>query len=228
MTESALSPIAAAWLERRGFTVYAELPVQYWIVDLVGRRERDGRISAIEIKPSLGPQVALQARRSLSFAHEAWCAVGTRPAKRGAGWKLCRAHGLGVLSITDGRALIALPAKTNEPYDSLDTRNHPKGGTGGLTTKAASPRQRVIAAVVDYLEAEGGLANHRQSWREIFDAVPNHYAHWRSMRGALAWALHLARGKRLSELERAEIMRLTGVEDTEIDDEARASAEYRE
>ncbi len=213
MTESALSPIASAWLERRGFTVYAELPVLYWIVDLAGRRERDGRICVIELKASLTEDVALQTWRSRRRAHEVWCGVGTRPSKRGRGWKLCQAHGLGVLSITHGRALIALPAKILDPEYDLDFRNHPKGGTGGLTTKAASPRQRVTAAVVAYLEAEGNLAHHRQSWRKIFDAVPNHYAHWRSMRGALAWPLHLARGKRRAEVERSELMRVWGVDE---------------
>lgn len=208
MREADLSPIASAWLERRGFTVYAELPLLYYTVDLVGKRELDERVCTIELKPSLTENVARQAYRCRNHAHEIWCGVGTRPARRGAGWDFCCRYGIGVLSLVDDRAIMfKLPAYF-VPFIPLDTRNHPVGGTGGLATADYSPKQRVIKAVVDYLEAEEDLQMHRHSWPDVFDAVPNHYAHWQSMRGATSWDLHLARGKRRQVVERAELERL--------------------
>lgn len=212
MREADLSPIASAWLESRGFTVYAELPILYWTIDLVGRREFDGRICVIELKTSLTEAVARQAWRSSQHVNEIWCGVGTRPSGRGATWQFCIRRGIGVLSIVDGRALMKLPAKSQRPFIPMDFRNHPVGGTGGLTTTALLPKQRVIKAVVDYLESVEDLEFHRHSWPDIFEAVPNHYAHWQSMRGALSWDLALARSQRRRDLEQAELFKQAGID----------------
>ena len=180
MRESDLSAPVSAWLRARGFEVYAEVPIDQRLADLVGVRPYkadEPHYAVVELKAGLTEAVARQASRSIPFAHEVYVAVGTYPAKRGVGWKICESRGIGVLSVKTGSIRRVTRSNLFEPYLELNIRNGKPGGRGGLTTAERTPAQDVQKAIVAYV-----TEHPEATWTDIYHVVPNHYAHVKSLR----------------------------------------------
>ena len=180
MRESDLSEPVSAWLRARSFEVYAEVPINQRSADLVGARPYkvdEPHYAVVELKAALTEAVARQASRSIPFAHEVWVAVGTYPAKRGVGWKICESRGIGILSVKTGSIRRVTRSNLFEPYLELNRRNMKPGGRGGLTTSERTPAKDVQKAIVVY------VTDHpRATWTDIYHVIPNHYAHVKSLR----------------------------------------------
>ena len=99
--ESDLSPYVVKWLSEDGYVHYVEFPCYGGArTDIVGFRELDTRLIAIELKITLSRTVIKQAALSQTWANAAYVAVATKPRQRGVDY--CRKLGIGVLSCVTG------------------------------------------------------------------------------------------------------------------------------
>lgn len=171
------------WLESRGYTPYSEIAWGGTAIDIVGLSDK--AVWAVELKLCLSWKVIRQAHRNQLTAHKSWCAVGTRPRN----FEQRNLHGLGLLSVVGGRVEVVIEAEET-PDITNATRlrqlrgacayREPRGIAGLPTMKGVGPAQKVFDAVERFK-----AANPSASWAQVFANVPSHYAHARSMQGAM-------------------------------------------
>lgn len=198
LREAALFPAVKAWLEARGYAVYAEVPFYSSCIDVVGTKGKS--IVAVELKTSLTRKVLCQASLNQLFTRESYAAVATRPRKL----DQAREAGVGVLSVHDGRVAVLLDSAgpyTPNPHHVKRIleycQGEPGDGVGGKPCLLGQgPAQDCKRRVEEYREKHP-----KATWREIFAAVPNHYASHNSMRQSLT--IGLARYAHLREIRRA-------------------------
>lgn len=192
-----------------GFTVYAEVAHYYRGIDLVAVKGDDH--VAVELKLTFNDKVVSQARQnSLSFS-KGYVAY---PVKEPVYfhfdevyWKLrestrvryehCRGSGIGILQILpSGMIYEALEPQEQKVFKKMDFAHYEEkdDDVGGL------PFQKGVSAGYHELESikKYVAINPTASWQEIFDNVHTHYAHARSLSGAMRqW-----RGFSLSDFKR--------------------------
>lgn len=183
--EAELSPAVVAWLRGLGYSAYAEIGgvIGNSPLDHVGVRWSDESVICVEMKTALTRKVVDQALLRQLVTPLVYVAVPSMP--RPKSMAVIREYGLGLLV---AGAVVIEP--TFEPIHVFKNygrevlercRNATEGGVGGLPTLAGDgPAQRCAAAVKAYREA-----NPKARWQDIWRDVPNHYAHARSMQGAL-------------------------------------------
>lgn len=183
MRESELAKPVMDWLANRGFTPYGEIGWGDSAIDIVGISAE--AIEAVELKLYLTRHVIRQALRNQLTADRSWCAVGSKPRNPQDRIR----HGIGLLVVTGGAVQVIIEAQTTPDVTNalhirqLRGRCHhrqPFGNAGTPTMKGIGVAQSVYDAV-DAFRA----ANPSAGWNEIFRQVPNHYAHKRSMQGAM-------------------------------------------
>lgn len=175
-----MAPIAAAWLRSMGLVVYAEVPHSGRSVDLVGASAE--RLVAVELKASLSYRVIYQAYSNQIFG-TSWCVIASTP--KATGIAQATKLGVGVARITHDASVVTIiePKSPSHPWgpqvrrvrsylDRLDPSD--KGGRANL--EGEGPAQDVYAAVQVYR-----AQNPSATWAQVFAAVPNHYAHARSL-----------------------------------------------
>lgn len=178
-----LSAPVSLWLASLGCVVYAEVDAGLsGPIDHVGLRE-DGSVVTVQMKLGLTKKVIYQAMLCQLATLETYAAVQCKPRQS----SLDRAEKIGVGVWFDGAVILSPHARHSDQTYSYRhrvieaCRRLQPGGTGGLPNlKGDGPAQRCAAKVRDYL-----AANPHASWKEIWRDVPNHYAHHRSMSGAL-------------------------------------------
>lgn len=185
LREAEMSPAVAAWLESLGCDVYTEVPHYGRAIDVVGVCWPTERVIAVEMKTSLTHGVIRQASRVQVQTPWAYAAVASKPKASG----ILRASqlGIGVLQVCGGSCRVLLEPQVGKckpfaPQKLIDLlRQLPKGGVGGKPClKGEGPAQDVDRAIAEY------RAEHpKATWQEVFENVPNHYAHARSMAGAM-------------------------------------------
>jgi len=182
--EADMSPMVADWLREQGYTVYAEIPgvcCGAYAYDLVGLKA--GQPVVVEMKLSLTWKVIQQAHLATLDAFATWAAVPTRP--RQGNFREAMRAGIGVLRVTREGCEVLHQAPWKEPYHKDNFARRLVGCTpsddGGHPNLAGTgPAQSVAKDLREYLKAHPGA-----KWREIFEAVPNHYAHAKSMSQAM-------------------------------------------
>jgi len=162
---------------------------------MVGRRGED--LCCVELKLSLNRRVIQQAMYNQLVTMHSWCAVASRPRNLDRAKKV----GLGVIVVGNPMTVLLEPSeRLLEPSERLlepsergfprfsgpdEIMSHldmlPTGGVAGRQCIAGTgPAQDVARAVRVYMDN-----NPAASWAQIFAAIPNHYAHPRSMANAL-------------------------------------------
>jgi hypothetical protein len=170
------------WLKSRGFTPYGEVRWYNRAIDVVGLDVET--VVAIELKMSLTRHVRYQAHLNQLASNYSWAAVGTRPRKLPFG----PFETIGVLSVVGGKVEVireADPSPRANDYHLKAIRGvcHYKEpcGVAGLPGMAGiGPAQDVYNAMVKFI-----AENPKAKWQEIWEQVPNHYKHARSMQGAM-------------------------------------------
>ncbi len=184
MLEKDLSGPVSEWLTEQGFDVYAEVPHYGSSIDLVGRSA--SLLVAVELKLCLSRKVIQQANLTAAACHR--CYVGVASARpRPASIALCREIGLGIVSVVESRAIVQLESKEFSPFAGSVQRMREqlatltRGGVGGVACQAGQgPAQEMERAIAAY------RATHpRATYRELFAAIPNHYASAASMCGGM-------------------------------------------
>lgn len=182
--EAEMSPAVSSWLSGMGYDVYAEVCVT-GLIDHVGVRWADESIICVEMKCTMSRKVLGQASVNQLITPLSYIAVPTKPRSL----ERAKFYGLGVWA--NGQVIlepkecrrIAMDSYRERALDAC--RMRAPGGIGGLPTlKGDGPAIRVALAVAAYLKDNPGA-----DWKELFAKVPNHYAHHRSMQGAVSWKM---------------------------------------
>lgn len=186
--ESDMTAPLLAWLEERGYVGYCEVPRYGASIDIVGWHRIDDSLIVVEMKRSLSQTVARQAMLLQPVTWQAYCAVLSKP--RQTGLNLCRRYGLGVLRVhpaTEVVSRLLSPCQRFAPGIPAANRLRERlkglepGGLAGVANLAGhGPAQECERAIESY------RADHPSaSWQEVYENVPNHYAHARSMQSAM-------------------------------------------
>ncbi len=176
--ESDLSAPVSRWLEGRGYTVYAEVPHYSSAIDLVGWRGDE--LVAVELKLTLSHKVRYQAMLAQTCCDQCYVAVGTKP--RRSSLEACREVGLGVLSLRRGLVILVAPnsrwlneGAKRRMLEQLETLE--PGGIGGRACElGVGPAQELETAIAEFKKKHP-----RATFKEMFRAIPNHYASASSM-----------------------------------------------
>lgn len=185
MTETDLSLPVMRWLWDHGYTPYAEVPYFESSIDIIGLGA--DRLVAVELKLSLTKQVIYQANRARSSCDASYVAIASEPRKSSI--SKCRQLGVGVLVPRNGRMAEirrptwGAPAERWRNIIMAVLADRPPGGIAGQPTmKGNGPAQECWRRITAYRQTHPDA-----TWRELFENVRNHYAHHRSMQGALRW-----------------------------------------
>lgn len=187
--ESQLSDPVTKWLEDQDYTVYVEIPIFNRPVDVLA--VSDEKLVAVSLKLCLTQKVIYQATTASLRTDEAWCGVASNP--RTSGIKRCEEQGIGVLHVTEyGVDEILQPHTSKQLHDWSPSERarqwmlkklekYRPGGVGGRPTgKGVGPAQAVYERVQKYR-----IEHSDATWEEVFENVPNHYAHARSLAGGM-------------------------------------------
>lgn len=185
LREIRLSEPVSNWLKSHGCVVYADVPFGGYQIDLVGRG--GDTLIGVQLKMCCSTQALRQAMIDQMWCDYAFVACGTRP--RATSVDRAKLYGLGLLTVCGGDCRLVLepcrklrqclPEYHERLIQCLD-RIEP-GGVGGFPTlKGVGPAMECARCVAVYRRE-----NPRASWREVYQAVPNHYASPTSMASAL-------------------------------------------
>ncbi len=183
MLEREMSVPVAAWLRAKGLRVYSEVPCYGRSVDLVGV-DPAGVMTAVELKGSLTHRVVRQALECQLIGRWCYCAVGRTPKSVARVAEL----GLGLLVVRNGVVHeMVRPTHQDGRWERQVEkavrfcRGPESEDPGGTPSQAGDgPAVRCRALVDAYLAAHPGA-----SWKEIWQAIPNHYQTARSMQGSM-------------------------------------------
>lgn len=204
MREAALFAPVKAELEARGYTVYAEVPwpLRPASIDVVALAE--GRWPVIvELKMGFTRRLLEQCSLALLATPYVYAAAPTMP--RGSFLAWAEKIGIGVARVfSDGVEVLGKPKIGRGRWP------HPSRVRNYRSRRVPSYRSRIVKACVEsngyYQSKVGGVPNHKgtgpaqsvwravrayrtehpaASWRELYEEIPNHYAHMESMRGAM-------------------------------------------
>jgi len=192
LRESDMSKPLEEWIRGQGYEVYVEVPDYYCNrrFDMVGRKGDD--LLIIEMKTSLTKGVIHQAQRATMQSRKVYCAVASDPKQ--AGIDRCAEMKVGVLRVIGDAVMVlleageasywkwdeGLPNSIAERYrqklrDRLE-RMEEGGIAGKPSEKGEGPAQKVYRQVL-----ECRRQNPKATWREMYEAIPNHYASAQSM-----------------------------------------------
>jgi len=169
--------------ESKGYSIYTEIPVlhsnRYVDIGVL----KDNIVIAIEMKMSLTKKVIWQAHSCNLFADYIYIAIPTKPRDI----EKCTKYGIGIIQIINQEAHILVEAKKIETWynnyrkDFIKMCLQSNNNMAGLPTlKGQGPRIECIKKVKEYL-----LNNPKASWKELYNNIPNHYCHSKSMNCAL-------------------------------------------
>ena len=188
MKECELSQPVADLLCGWGFVAYVEVPRPFGggPIDMVGLHDATGVMAAVEMKVSLTQHVIQQAACLPMLTPLVYVAVGTAP--RRAGLAHCRQRYVGVIRVKDGRAAVVQDVLyVHEVFGNYGRRlrgildQMTPGGVGGKPCELGDgPAQECWDCVQAYR-----VTHPQATWRQVFEAVPNHYANAKSMAGAM-------------------------------------------
>lgn len=206
--ESDLYPLVKKSFNKDGYTVYAEVAVDYRGVDLVAAKG-DEQI-AVELKLSFNDSVVQQAMLATHHFDKVYVAFPVKKAiyfnisehfeklrettKRRYGW--CEQRGIGILEVFEsGLIFEVLEPKVQQPYRKVDLQHYVESDDdlGGV------PYQRGVSeGYHELMSIRKYVTEHpTASWKEIYANVSNHYSSHTSMAGAMRqW-----RGFNLSEFK---------------------------
>jgi len=185
MSEAVLALPVANWMESQGYTVYAEIPMMYRCVDLIGKND-DGELMAVELKTSLTEKLRHQVQCLDLFAERVYCGIGTSPKQASLQW--CKKRGVGILTVSNGSATEVLPSQCR-----IDVLPHyvkkcleglsdaiPGCNAGKPSLLGEGPAQDVKRAIEDYRKEHPSV-----TWKELYLEIPNHYSSYQSMYGGM-------------------------------------------
>ena len=187
--EAQLAPLVADWLRAQGLVVYAEVPLYQNSIDLVGIDFATNRIVTVELKTSFSITVLRSAMINQLATVESWAAAPTQPRPRAV--EVADQQDIGLLRVADPMEIIRpAPDPTDRASKAFKIRGHfvakkilefcrldePSDAGGIRWRKGRGPAQDVYRRVQRFLKEHPGA-----TWPTIYQSVPNHYAHARSM-----------------------------------------------
>ena len=176
--EYEMSEPVSDWIRSQGMRVYAEVRVQGADIDLVGIEGfSPGHIvHSIELKRNFSASAFGQASYHAHKCHYCYIAAFSYPSKQT--MENAKEFGIGLLTPAAGKVRLVLAPKRNKILRRpLYVNRAHQGGVGGKATSLGpGPAAQVYDNAMAYRDEHPGC-----SWDEIYFAVPNHYAHSKSM-----------------------------------------------
>ena len=200
LPESKLFAPVKAWLTAQGFVVFAEA----WGHDIVAIRGDE--IVTVELKMSFSRRLWQQCGSASPMSDRVYAASPT----------VCRKppecyRDIGILRVTD-ETVVIVREPVGKPWkpmhdravQALRNRVPDETVVGGVPVLAGEgPRQRCRKRCAEYVRAHP-----KATWKDLYEHVDNHYAHHRSMAGALGGS-HAMNHWRESEPVKAEQQEMT-------------------
>ncbi len=185
MSEADLALPIATWMKGQGYIVYAEIPMLYRCVDLVGKNKHN-ELMAVELKKSFTGTLRRQVQCLDLFAHRVYCGIGTNPARSSIEWG--KKRGVGIVTVKNGNVIEVLPSATqHDPLPHyiekcLETLSVAVPGCDGgkPSLLGEGPAQDTKRAIADYRKEHPGA-----TWKEMYEKIPNHYTSYKSLYGAM-------------------------------------------
>lgn len=186
--EAKLAGPVAAWLRWRGCVVYAEV-LPGWAgggaIDLVGWNAADDLLIMCELKMGFTAGLYRQAHLNTLIRGEHWACAPTAPGSvpsycRGIGLLRVRVEGWEVLAPWDAESA---PKPCGTYRDGLVQRLAmlaPSEDGGKPCLRNIGPAKSTLQAVRAYRAIYPAA-----TWKEMYGAIPNHYASAASMRAAM-------------------------------------------
>lgn len=202
MKEADLYNPVKEWLKSQGcHRVYPEVPLMMHPVDVVGIGKE--LVIGVELKLSLTSGVIRQALPVQMACDRTYVSVATKPRDPSRATR----HGLGVLRVVAGAVEVVADSGTERLFGSYRSEliktcsEMSEEGIGGVPClDGVGPAQDCKRRVDEYRKSHPDV-----TWKELYIAIPNHYASHESMRGALTTGLVLrAQWKALRKKERKE------------------------
>ena len=186
LVESAMSLPVMRWLDTQGYVPYAEVPNYDTCIDIVARKEPGSELVAVEMKTSLTQHVIRQAYVAQLVAERSYCAILSKP--KPSSLAKCGDLGIGVLRVNGDVVTELVEPKSKKCISPCAKRVvmqqlqfRPPGGIAGKPMlKGEGPAQNCARRVLAWRKK-----NPSATWRDIYNAVDNHYSSMESMRGAL-------------------------------------------
>lgn len=190
MKETDLYQPVKEWLKQYGLEVHPEVQAPYRgsAHDIVAIRGVNRLPVIVELKLSFSRGLAHQCAGAMYASPFTYAASLGKPSVQFMGW--AEGCGFGVILVGDEVKVLKKP-RMHWRFNRLRAKRlyaaaHARGDSdkdelgGRPTQKGTGPAWEVVRRVVTYLEK-----NPDGTWAEVFENVPNHYAHSRSMRGAI-------------------------------------------
>ncbi len=178
LPESRMSGPVSSWMRSLFLEVIPEVTVVWSPVDLVGMSADWSVMHAVEMKVTWNRSLFRKFSWLASVADYLWFATKGSPSTPTL--DALRQRGIGVFSVQHG--VILTPRRSTRIAHQYRVRAIDKAKrasrdvVAGLPTlKGQGPAQRCWAAIEAFL-----ATNPSASVRDVFEAVPNHYAHYKS------------------------------------------------
>lgn len=187
--ESQLSSPVADMLRSMGYTVWSEIPHYATRIDMVGRKDSDGGklLIGVELKTSWSKTLLDQCMIGRLCVDDIYGATYRNPNYKTI--MLFKRYGIGMIVVNDDVAKIVLSSRRDNSchIEYLFSKIHnyldkiPPSDCAGLPCiKGEGPAIDCMERVKEYKKS------HPQAkWKEVYQAVPNHYASHLSMAGAM-------------------------------------------
>ena len=169
------------WLKAQGYTAYCEVPFYGRAVDIVAEKDATSHQITVEMKVCLSCKVMIQAVELQTATPLVYCAVASKP--RESSIEQCRKQGLGILTVGQDVTVILEPEQKIEPYKHRRfnlSRLEPGGIAGLPNIKGVGPAQEVEKRIAEYRKTHP-----KATWKELYEAISNHYQSYRGMYGGM-------------------------------------------
>ena len=180
MQEKDLFPPLQAWLHKKGYKVYTEVPSWGYSMDVVADPPDNSSQIALEMKMSLTKHLIKQACYGQAKTGIAYVVIPTKPKEKSI--QECKKQGLGIIQVVDNEIIELLkPEKVNTIIERIDFTGIEEGETAGIpAAKGQGMAQQCLIRIKHYLKTHP-----KAKWPEIYDNVYNHYSSYRSMASSM-------------------------------------------
>jgi hypothetical protein len=171
------------YLDDMGYKVHCEVPELQRVVDIVAFKE--SLVISVELKVGFCKKALRQAYINCLFADKSYIAIKRRP--RPENILSCQKSHIGILIVVGMNVEVLSEAVENNPSEYYKKRAIESCKHSECNNIAGLPCQKGIGPAIDVSKSVEKYIqqNPNAKWKQIFSAVPNHYASPSSMKQSL-------------------------------------------
>ena len=187
--EQQLAKPVADLLRSMGYTVWSEVPSDAASIDLVGRNDATANKSlvGVELKMSWSKKLLHQCLHTQCFVDDVYGATPVNPKHKTI--ELFKRYGIGMIVVSNDIAKVILSPCDDNRYhiDYMFRKIHKHLDRMSPSDRAGFPCVKGHGPAIDCMERvkEYKKLHPQAKWRDVYQAVPNHYSSHLSMAGAM-------------------------------------------